>query len=82
MFFFQYPTQVAVLGLLYLWTRDFESAISEFRQDRKAQSRLLKKYSTLAMKLSTISSRGHWKNMEEPVSQAQGLKLENIIMVY
>ncbi|XP_077343463.1 dynein axonemal heavy chain 5-like [Lithobates pipiens] len=76
----KYPTQVAVLGLLYLWTRDFESAISEFRQDRKAQSRLLKKYSTLAMKLSTISSRGHWKNMEEPVSQAQRLKLENIIM--
>ncbi|KAM5165175.1 dynein axonemal heavy chain 5-like [Mantella aurantiaca] len=76
----KYPTQVAVLGVLYLWTRDFETSVSEFRQDRKAQSRLLKKYSTLAMKLSTIALRGHWKNMEDPVSQAQRLKLENIIM--
>ncbi|XP_018425842.1 PREDICTED: dynein gamma chain, flagellar outer arm-like [Nanorana parkeri] len=77
----KYPTQVVVLGLLYLWTRDFETSVSEFRQDRKAQSRLFKKYSTLALKLSTIASRGHWKNMEEPVSQAQRLKLENIIMI-
>nr|DBA26446.1 TPA: hypothetical protein GDO54_010703 [Pyxicephalus adspersus] len=76
----KYPTQVAVLGLLYLWTKDFENSITELRQDRKAQSRLLKKYSTLAMKLSTIASRGHWKTIEEPVSQAQRLKLENIIM--
>ncbi|KAM9316607.1 uncharacterized protein PAF06_007656 [Gastrophryne carolinensis] len=76
----KYQTQVAILGLLYLWTRDFESSISEFRQDRKAQCRILKKYSSLALKLSAVVSKGHWKNAEEPISQAQRLKLENIIM--
>ncbi|XP_068137634.1 dynein axonemal heavy chain 5-like isoform X2 [Hyperolius riggenbachi] len=76
----KYPTQVTVLGLLYLWTRDFESSASDLRQDRKAQSRILKKYTTLAMKLSTIASRGYWKNVEDPISQAHRLKLENMIM--
>ncbi|XP_075124385.1 uncharacterized protein LOC142197756 [Leptodactylus fuscus] len=76
----KYPTQVAVLGLLYLWTRDFESSVSDIRQDRKAQSRMLKKYTAMAIKLSTITAEGHWKNVEEAISQSQRLKLENIIM--
>ncbi|XP_044146080.1 dynein axonemal heavy chain 5-like isoform X2 [Bufo gargarizans] len=76
----KYPTQAAVLGLLYLWTKDFESSISEIRQDRKAQSRILKKYTAMAIKLSAITAKGHWKNMEDSISQSQRLKLENIIM--
>ncbi|KAM4043310.1 dynein axonemal heavy chain 5-like isoform 1-T1 [Anomaloglossus baeobatrachus] len=76
----KYPTQAAVLGLLYLWTRDFESSISEVKQDRKAQSRILKKYTAMAIKLSTINAKGYWKNIEDLISQSQRLKLENIIM--
>ncbi|XP_063775387.1 uncharacterized protein LOC134910927 [Pseudophryne corroboree] len=76
----KYPTQVSVLGLLYLWTRDFESSISEVRQDRKAQSRTLKKYFTMAIKLSSVTAKGYLKNIEEPISQLQRLKLEHMIM--
>ncbi|XP_056421918.1 uncharacterized protein LOC130362045 isoform X2 [Hyla sarda] len=76
----KYPTQAVVLGLLYQWTRDFESSIFEIRQDRRTQSRILKKYTAMAIKLSTITAKGHWKNMEETLSQSQRLKLENLIM--
>ncbi|XP_073531710.1 dynein axonemal heavy chain 5-like [Phyllobates terribilis] len=77
----KYPTQAAILGLLYLWTRDFECSISEIKQDRKAQSRILKKYTAIAVRLSTFSTKGYWKNMEDVISQSQRLKLENIIML-
>ncbi|XP_069830783.1 uncharacterized protein [Dendropsophus ebraccatus] len=76
----KYPTQAAVLGLFYLWTRDFEGSVVEIRQDRRAQTRFLKKYTAMAIKLSTITAKGHWKNMEEAISQSERLKLENIIM--
>ncbi|KAG9493712.1 hypothetical protein GDO78_001536 [Eleutherodactylus coqui] len=76
----KYPTQAAVLGLLYLWTSDFENSVPEIRQNRKAQYRILKKYATMAIKLSTIIAKGHWKHMEETISQSQKLKLENMIM--
>ncbi|KAM4771050.1 dynein axonemal heavy chain 5-like [Rhinophrynus dorsalis] len=76
----KFPAQVAVLGLLYLWTRDCECSISEMKQDRKALSRALKKYSGMVTKLSSITSRGHWRNTEELISQSQRLKLENMIM--
>lgn len=36
----------------------------------------------MAIKLSTITARGHWKNMDDAISQSQRLKLENIIMVW
>ncbi|XP_073445808.1 uncharacterized protein [Dendrobates tinctorius] len=76
----KYPTQAAILGLLYLWTRDFECSISETNRDRKAQSRILKKYTAIVVKLSTITAKGYWKNMEDVISQSQRLKLENINM--
>ncbi|KAM4694307.1 uncharacterized protein O3C94_004765 [Discoglossus pictus] len=76
----KYPAQVAVLGLLYLWTWDCESSITETKQDRKTISSALKKYSGMATRLCAITSKGHWKNMEEPISQCQRLKLENMIM--
>ncbi|XP_066429677.1 uncharacterized protein [Eleutherodactylus coqui] len=76
----KYPTQAAVLGLLYLWTSDFENSVPEIRQNRKAQYCILKKYATMAIKLSTIIAKGHWKHMEETISQSQKLKLENMIM--
>ncbi|KAG8582082.1 hypothetical protein GDO81_007910 [Engystomops pustulosus] len=76
----KYQTQAAVLGLLYLWTKDFESSISEIRPDRKAQSRIIKKYTAMALKLSTMIAKGHWKNMEDTISHSQKIKLENITM--
>ncbi|XP_077137822.1 dynein axonemal heavy chain 5-like [Ranitomeya variabilis] len=76
----KFPTQAAILGLLYLWTRDFECSISETNRDHKAQSRILKKYTAIVVKLSTITAKGYWKNMEDVISQSQRLKLENIIL--
>uniref|UniRef100_A0A8C5PKA2 Dynein heavy chain n=1 Tax=Leptobrachium leishanense TaxID=445787 RepID=A0A8C5PKA2_9ANUR len=74
------PSQVTILGLIYLWTKDCESSFAEMKQDRKAQGRVLKKYSGLVNKLSSVTSKGYWKNTEEPISQHQKLKLENMIM--
>ncbi|XP_018096048.2 dynein heavy chain 5, axonemal [Xenopus laevis] len=76
----KYPTQVAVLGLFYLWTWDCESTITEMKQDRKALSRALKKYSGMVTRLSSVTSKGHWKNTEETISLCERMKLENIIM--
>ncbi|XP_053567991.1 uncharacterized protein LOC128657631 [Bombina bombina] len=75
----KYPAQVALLGLLYLWTCDCESYISEMKQDRKAMSATLKKYSSMVTRLSFMSSKGQWKSTSEPISQSERLKLENMI---
>ncbi|XP_069461306.1 uncharacterized protein [Ambystoma mexicanum] len=76
----KYPTQVALLGLLYLWTKDCEGAILEMKQDRKALPNAIKKYSAMVNRLSAILSKGTWRVTEEPISHCQKLKLENMIM--
>ncbi|XP_031757885.1 dynein gamma chain, flagellar outer arm isoform X2 [Xenopus tropicalis] len=76
----KYPTQIAVLGLFYLWTWDCESTITEMKLDRKALSRALKKYSGMVGRLSSVTTKGHWKNTEEPISHCERIKLENMIM--
>ncbi|XP_078503742.1 dynein axonemal heavy chain 5-like [Lissotriton helveticus] len=76
----KYPSQVSLLGLLYLWTKDCEIAISEMKQDRKALTSAIKKYSAMVNRLSAIVSKGTWRGTEEPVSHCQKLKLENMIL--
>ncbi|KAG8444848.1 hypothetical protein GDO86_009850 [Hymenochirus boettgeri] len=76
----KYPTQVAVLGLTYLWTMDFESSITEMKQDHKALSHAVKKYSRLVNRLSNITSKGHWKNTDETIAQCERIKLEHLTM--
>ncbi|KAJ1151043.1 hypothetical protein NDU88_003830 [Pleurodeles waltl] len=76
----KYPSQVSILGLLYLWTKDCEIAISEMKHDRKALTSAIKKYSAMVNRLSVIVSKGTWRGTEEPVSHCQKLKLENMIL--
>ena len=73
--------QVCGLGLLMAWTKECELGIAEIRNDRKAIPNTSKKFSTTMGRLSTILSKGSWKNVDEHVTPLQRLRLESMIAV-
>ncbi|KAG2467807.1 DYHG protein, partial [Polypterus senegalus] len=77
---YKYPFQIARLALLYCWTADCEAAIIDLKSDRKAFPGVVKKYSGIIFRLSSILSKKTWKHNNDPVTCSQKQKVENMVM--
>ncbi|CAG5121564.1 unnamed protein product, partial [Candidula unifasciata] len=75
----KYPSQVCRTGMLYHWTSECETAISEIKNERKSLQGALRKYNMATSRLVTVLLRGVWKNSEEPVLPIHRLRLEAMI---
>ncbi|CAK8694917.1 unnamed protein product [Clavelina lepadiformis] len=76
----RYPGQVARLGLLYVWTKECENAISELKWDRKAFQNASKKFSNLVSRFPIVLNRGTWRGSDDGMHYIHKLRLENMIM--
>jgi len=52
----EYPAQVALLGIQFIWTADCEEAINKSRSEKKALSHNLNKISRILTELSTLTT--------------------------
>ncbi|ESO89151.1 hypothetical protein LOTGIDRAFT_229063 [Lottia gigantea] len=75
----KYPAQVCRMGMLYHWTKECETGISEVKYDRKALQGTLRKYVSHTSKLSSILSRGAWKGIDEAMLPVHKGRLECMV---
>ena len=79
--YFQYPSQVCRLGLLYHWSAECEAAISEIKYDRKALQGGVRKYGLATGKLVNVLMRGMWRSSDEPMLPMHRVRIEAMITV-
>ncbi|XP_071818739.1 dynein axonemal heavy chain 5-like isoform X4 [Apostichopus japonicus] len=76
---YSYPTQVALMGLMMYWTKECELGILELRNERRALPNASKKFISTVSKMTSVLTKGNWKNLEESVTPLQRLRLENMV---
>ncbi|XP_028415382.1 dynein heavy chain 8, axonemal-like isoform X2 [Dendronephthya gigantea] len=75
----KYPPQVACLGLLYMWTRECETAIADIRMDRKALPNAVRRFWSILSRLPNILIKGSWRNVDQNLTVAAHDKLEALL---
>ncbi len=74
----KYPAQICLIGLTYLWTKDVETSIVEFKSERKSVSSGSKKFGQVVTKLT---ARLGWSSAEKPITKYQKLRIQALISV-
>ncbi len=77
----KYPTQVCLLSLSMLWTREVEACIYEMKNDRKLTTTGSKKFGQITAKCMGILPKSRWSNYDRPVLLYHKLRLEAMITV-
>ena len=77
----KYPAQVCLICLAYIWTKEVENSILEFKNERKAVSFGSKKFTQTNAKLLIQLSKSSWTSIEKPVLGYQKLRLESMVAV-
>ena len=74
----KYPAQICLVGLSYLWTKEVETSIIEFKNERKSVSFGSKKFGQVVTKLT---ARLGWTSVEKPILNYQKLRIQTLISV-
>lgn len=69
------------MGLMMYWTKECELGILELRNERRALPNASKKFVSAVSKMTSVLTKGNWKNLEESVTPLQRLRLENMVAV-
>lgn len=77
----KYPTQICLIGLNYIWTKEVETSILELKNERKAINMGSKKFSQISTKFLALLSKSRWINIDKPILSHHKLRLEAMITV-
>ncbi|CAF1032650.1 unnamed protein product [Adineta ricciae] len=75
----KYTCQVALVGLLYAWTREIETGMIDSKTDRKGLQAASKRFLTSIQKMSSVLTRSQWKTPTQPVLPIHKLRLEGVL---
>lgn len=77
----KFPTQVCLIGLTYIWTKEIELSIVELKNERKAINMGSKKFGQITAKFMGVLSKTRWNNSDRPVLNHHRIRLEAMITV-
>jgi dynein heavy chain len=77
----KYPAQICLVALSFMWTKEAEASIIEFKNERKTVNVGGKKFSQISAKLFTLLSKTKWTGADKPILQHQKLRLEAMMTV-
>lgn len=78
----KYPTQICLIGLNYLWTKEIENSLVELKNERKAITMGSKKFAQIIAKIFSLMSKSKWNNVDKPILTFHRLRLEAMITVF
>ena len=77
----KYPTQICVVALNFLWTKEAELSIYDIKNERKAVNIASKKFIQVLGRLLTTLTKSKWTSVDRPILFIQKLRLETMIGV-
>lgn len=75
----KYPSQLCLIGCIFVWTREAEAAIAEVKNERRAICVGSKKFSQHSARLIGLLIKGKWPGTEGNISPIQRIRLESVI---
>ena len=77
----KYPTQICIVALNYLWTKEAELSIYDIKNDRKSVNAASKKFIQVLTKLLTTLTKSKWASVDRPILFIHKLRLETMLGV-
>lgn len=75
----KYPSQICLIGCIYLWTKEAELSILEAKNERKAISSGSKKFSQHGARLLGLLGKSKWPNSDNSILPIHKLRIEAMV---